>query len=336
MVIPMLDADTFLTQLYVMADDFVKALDQPSSVHSGARHSGARHTSALSAAASTGPLPSLYPSELLTLALLGQFWRFRSESDFWRFAQRQLRRAFPGLPERSQFNRLLRRSHELVVAFFQHLADRLRDGTLYEVLDTAALPVRNAKRAGAGHLAGQADIGLSKRLGWYEGFHLLISVTPGGAVTGYGFSEASVKEQRLCETFLSLRAHPEEARSAGLSCVGRAVSRYYIGDKGFEGATWRARWRGCCRAEVIVPPKDSSVNRRWSRALRRQMASLRQIVETTIGALESYFGLQRDRPHQLSGLRVRLAAKMALHNFCIWLNRQLGRPDLAFADLIRW
>jgi len=31
-----------------------------------------------------------------------------------------------------------------------------------------------------------------------------------------------------------------------------------------------------------------------------------------------------------------LAAKVALHNFCIWLNRQLGRPDLAFADLIDW
>jgi hypothetical protein len=30
-----------------------------------------------------------------------------------------------------------------------------------------------------------------------------------------------------------------------------------------------------------------------------------------------------------------LAAKMALHNFCLWLNGQLGRPDLAF-DLTDW
>jgi len=29
-----------------------------------------------------------------------------------------------------------------------------------------------------------------------------------------------------------------------------------------------------------------------------------------------------------------LAAKAALHNFCIWLNQRLGRPNLAFADLI--
>jgi len=25
-----------------------------------------------------------------------------------------------------------------------------------------------------------------------------------------------------------------------------------------------------------------------------------------------------------------------LHNFCIWLNEQLGRPRLAFTDLVDW
>jgi hypothetical protein len=27
---------------------------------------------------------------------------------------------------------------------------------------------------------------------------------------------------------------------------------------------------------------------------------------------------------------------VALHNLCIWLNEQLGRPRLAFADLLGW
>jgi len=31
-----------------------------------------------------------------------------------------------------------------------------------------------------------------------------------------------------------------------------------------------------------------------------------------------------------------LAARVALHNFCILLNDQLGRPRLAFADLLGW
>ena len=46
------------------------------------------------------------------------------------------------------------------------------------------------------------------------------------------------------------------------------------------------------------------------------------------------FGLWRERPHELEGLRARLAARVALHNFCIWLNDQLGRSRLAFAGSV--
>jgi hypothetical protein len=35
-------------------------------------------------------------------------------------------------------------------------------------------------------------------------------------------------------------------------------------------------------------------------------------------------------------LRARLASRVALHNFSIWLNEHLGRPRLAFADLLGW
>ncbi len=67
------------------------------------------------------------------------------------------------------------------------------------------------------------------------------------------------------------------------------------------------------------------------------MAGIRQIVETVYDKLLNTFGgLHRERPHELSGVRARLAARVALHNFCIWLNEHLGRPRLAFADLLGW
>jgi len=37
------------------------------------------------------------------------------------------------------------------------------------------------------------------------------------------------------------------------------------------------------------------------------------------------FRLERERSHDLSEFQARLAAKMALHNFCRWLHEQLGR-----------
>jgi hypothetical protein len=59
-------------------------------------------------------------------------------------------------------------------------------------------------------------------------------------------------------------------------------------------------------------------------------------VETVHDKLQQTFRLERERPHALSGLQARLVAKVALPNFCIWGNDQLGRPRLAFADLVAW
>ena len=83
------------------------------------------------------------------------------------------------LPRRSQFNRLTRRRYGILAAFSRYLADLLQGPRcLYEALDSSGVPARSAKRRGAGWLAGQADIGWSNRLGWYEGFHLLLAVNP--------------------------------------------------------------------------------------------------------------------------------------------------------------
>ena len=84
------------------------------------------------------------------------------------------------------------------------------------------------------------------------------------------------------------------------------------------------------------PPQRNSRKRSWPKRLRRWVASIRQVVETVYDKLFNAFGLWRERPHELDGLRARLAARVALHNFCILLNDRLGRPRLAFADLLGW
>src|SRR5215207_2963921 len=52
--------------------------------------------------------PLLSPSEVLTLAILSQWSRFRSERDFFRFADAHLRKYFPNLPSHGQLNRRIR------------------------------------------------------------------------------------------------------------------------------------------------------------------------------------------------------------------------------------
>ena len=147
---------------------------------------------------------------------------------------------------------------------------------LYEALDSTAMVVRDAKRRGAGWLAGYADIGWSNRLGWYEGFRLLVAVSPEGVITGFGFASASTADQPMAETFLAARSRPHSR----LSSVGRAASGYYVVDKGFEGAENHRRWHEYYGARIIHPPKRNSRLGSWPKRLRRWVAGIRQIVET--------------------------------------------------------
>lgn len=309
----MLDVDTFLTILYVMVDDFCHSRPPKRC---------------------PGPDASLSPSEVITLAIFARWGRFASERDFYRYAETKLRGAFPTLPDRSQFNRLVRSCTELIEAFPLHLASLLTDARKcpYQALDSSAMPTRDCKRRGHGWLAGYADIGWSNSIGWYEGFSLLTAVDPTGVITGFCFSSASTADQQMAETFFATRARPNQR----LLSVGSICSGPYVADKGFEGAETHLKWLENYGARVLHPPKRNSRKRSWSKPLRRWVAGIRQIVESVYDKLFNTFGLWRERPHDLGGLRSRLAARVALHNFCIWLNDQLGRPRLAFADLLGW
>jgi hypothetical protein len=269
---------------------------------------------------------------VITLGLFGPWACFPSERAFSRYARQHLRRAFPALPQRTPFNRWLRRYHEAMGVCFLRLVDLLegRDG-LYEALDSSAVPTREAKRRGAGWLPGLADLGWSTRLGWYEGFPRLIAVHPRGIMTGVGVGPASAKDQPLAETFFARRRQPHPR---GLS-VGKPALGPSVCEKGFEGQTAHRRWWYGDGAHVMCPPKRHSQHP-WSKRMGRWLAGVRQIVETVYDKGHHAFGLSRERPHDLTGFLARLAAKLALHTFCIWLNGQLGRPSLAFADLVDW
>jgi hypothetical protein len=306
-----MDPDTFLTTLYVLVDECCRGL---------------------SAERRRGPAPALTRSEAVTLALFSQWGRFGSERDFYRYADRRLRGAFPRLPHRTQLNRQIRRERDTIVAVGHAIADRLDARTAeYEVLDATAAPIRNLKRSGSGWLAGQAAIGKSSRLGWYEGFAVLVAASPDGVITGHGFGPGNTKDQVLAETFLAARRTSQRR----LPDAGRPSDEPYLADSGFIGAQRHADWSDAYGARVICPPYRSA-KKNWPPALRRWLGGLRQIIESVNGKLVGCFRLDDDRPHALDGFQARLAAKVALHNACCWLNRHLGRPTLAFADLLGW
>lgn len=160
---------------------------------------------------------------------------------------------------------------------------------------------------------------------------MLLAVTPTGAVTGFALAPGNIKDQPLAETFFLLRRHPHR-RGTG---VGMPAAGPYVADKGFAGRFHHQHWHQSYGAMVICSPKRTSLHP-WPKVWRRWLAATRQVVEPVIDKLFHTFRLDRQRPHALAGVQTRGAAKIALHNFCLWLNDNLGRPHLAFAELVDW
>jgi hypothetical protein len=170
--------------------------------------------------AMSGSRASLSPSRVITLAIFARWSRFASVHDFYRYAYGRLRDAFPTLPT-------ARSSTGSCATTWSYRGFRFAlDGghgsqrRHYEALDSSATSVWEAKRRGEGWLTGCADIGWSNRLGWYEGFRLLVAVNPVGVVTGFGFCAASSTDQHAAETFFAVRHPPEPA-----SCRARGAPR---------------------------------------------------------------------------------------------------------------
>jgi Transposase DDE domain len=307
----MVDLDTFVTTVYVLADDYCKA-HEPGPVQSGRA-------------------ASLSPGEVVALAIVSQWACFASERGFYRYATTQLRSAFPTLPDRSQFNRLVRQHVGAITRFALHLADDLTDPVVdFEILDCTAVRTRNLKRRGRGWLVGWTAIGKSGRLGWYEGLKLLLAITRRGVIRGFGCGPANADDRTLAETVFVVRERPDPR----LPSVGRAASDIYLADGGFASYLRQLTWHDELGIDLLAPPQGSLSA--WPRAIKRRLIELRQVIESVNNNLLHPFRLDDERPHDLVGLNARLAAKVGLHHVCIWLNRSLGQPWLATAALIDW
>jgi hypothetical protein len=295
-----MDLDSFLVSLYVLVDDWWRSDDRQSTRGPGR--------------------PALLTDpEVLTLAILAQWPRFRSERDFWRFARAHLREYFPNLCTQGQFNRRVRSLEPEMCALQRALAKELSDSSaVYHVLDTTLVPaivrVRASRR---GLFCGQASFGRSaSKTEWVYGFKVGLVVDPEGVVSAFGLAPASSDE-----------------RPIGDALIARDRHEAYLADKGFTGVEWERRWLEEYGALVAATPYDNS-RRAWPEADRRWAAGKRQIIEGVICQLKDFFGLERHRAKTLGGLLARLAAKVTAYTCGQRINGVLGRPPRHLADLL--
>jgi hypothetical protein len=296
----MLDLDSFLVSLYVLVDDWWKL-----------EHS--------SQPPKTGRPALLSDPEVITLAILAQWPRFRSERDFWRFAWAHLRSYFPNLCSQSQLNRRIRALEPEMRALQRAFARELAEpSALYRVLDTTLVAAMVRVRASRkGLFCGQASFGRSaSKTEWVYGFKVGLVVDPQGVVSTFGLAEAASDERPIGDALLASDRH-----------------EVYLADKGFTAVQWEQHWLEDYEALVAATPKNNS-RRAWSKADRRWASGKRQIIEGVISQLKDFYGLERHRAKTLGGLLTRLAAKIAAYTCGQQINNSLGRPLRHLADLL--
>ena len=295
-----MDLDSFLVSLYVQIDDWWKA-NHPSVTRRPGR-------------------PTLLSDpEVLTLAILAQWPRFRSERDFWRFAWAHLRPYFPMLCSQGQLNRRVRALETELRLLQRAFAEELSEpSALYRVVDTTLIPAIVRVRASRkGLFAGQASFGRSaSKTEWVYGFKVALVVDPEGVITAFGLAGAASDERPIGDALIASDRHGA-----------------YLADKGFTGVEWERLWLEVYGALVAAAPKNNS-RRAWSKADRRWASGKRQIIEGVIGQLKDFFGLERHRAKTLGGLLTRVAAKVVAYTCAQRINGSLGRPLRHLADLL--
>jgi hypothetical protein len=296
-----MDLDSFLVSLYVLIEDWW-------------RDTHSKHT-----AGGVGRPSLISEAEIITLTILAQWPRFRSERDFWRFANAHLREYFPTLPSQSQFNRRARALEGEMRSLQLYVAKTLaRKGAVYHVLDTTLIPaVVRVRACRNGLFAGEASFGrCASKTEWVYGFKVGLAVNPEGVITTFCLAEASADERPIGEVLIR-----EDGHAA------------YLADKGFTSVQWESHWLSEYGAMVAATPKDNS-KRAWPQEVRRWAAGKRQIIEGVIDQLKDLFFLERHRAKTLGGLLARLSAKITAYTCGQHFNRELGRPLRHLADLL--
>jgi hypothetical protein len=332
--------DTFLVTVYCVVDELVN--------EHFASHKPTR----------PGRKPSLSDSEVITLGILAQAQRSRSEREFLVTKRKLLSPYFPRWLSQSAFNRRLRDLAGVLAHLGPAIAARtteLMGPSAFEVLD--GVPVPLARRCRGEHHRCFADEAAIGRGGsdkdWYYGQRLVVSVDAHGSITGAVSGPANTEEHWLADALFRWRQCPSapvptaeeldpilgpahrrgghrEGPTGPIFLRGAAGvpadGGVYLGDLGYRGQNWARHWLDYGARILTKAAYPAPADRRWFNGLR-------QVVETVNNWLEDRFGLCFPRARSAWGLQTRLAAKLAAFNIAVHFNYLDGRPPFSATPL---
>jgi len=232
-----------------------------------------------------------------------------------------LRPYFPGLNERSRYNRRKRDLWSVILAVRIRLQVVLDALELEETaaIDSAPVPCVGYTRAKrASDFAGTAEYGVcsSKALKYFGlKLHSVVSLT--GVVMGFLLTGASHYDNQAVVALLDSFAHH---------------LKRLLGDGAYNDAALQIFLEQYRSVELLAPVKVNQPPIR-SKQAQQPLTRLRLICETVNAQVQEQSHLSKHYAKSTWGLFTRIAAKLTAHSVGMMLNQLVGRPRLRLADL---
>jgi hypothetical protein len=263
-----------------------------------------------------GPDPDLDDSEVLTMELVGEFWKLGTDQDLYRHFRRYHTAEFPKLAKvhRTTFARQAANLWRLKQLLHERLARWLAGDDPVWLVDSLPIDACQFARATfCQRFAGQADYGychLRKRT--YYGFRLHLRVSRDGVILSYQLASARANEKAVL---------PE---------LGLPVGSVGIGDRNYWSPELRDRL--AAGGVTLLAPyyqKCRDPDRRRS----ARLSAVRYRIETVNGQLAERYGVKRTWAQDLWHLCHRVIRKVLSHTVAIVLNVRAGHQPLQFDAL---
>jgi hypothetical protein len=266
-----------------------------------------------------GPQPTLADSEVLTIELVGEFWKLDTDRDLFRHFRAHYRREFPALAQvhRTTFARQAANLWRVKQLLQQRLAQRLASDDPVWLVDS--LPIEACKFARATfcrRFAGQAAYGydhLVKRT--FYGFRLHLRSSRDGIILAYDLAPAPVADRTML---------------AELQLPSGSIG---IGDRGYWDPAQRQRL-AVAGIDFRAPYQHKSKDPDPKGSAR--LSAVRYRLETVNGQLAERYGIKRTWAKDLWHLCHRVIRKVLSHTVLAWVTVRHGWSPLQFDRLLEY
>jgi hypothetical protein len=258
-----------------------------------------------------GPDPDLADREVLTMELVGEFWKLGTDQDLYRHFRRYHTAEFPALAKvhRTTFARQAANLWRVKQLLHERLARKLAGDDPVWLVDSLPIDACQFARATfCRRFGGQADYGychLRKRT--FYGFRLHLRTSRDGVILSYQLASARASEKAVL---------PE---------LGLPVGSVGIGDRNYWSPELRERLaRG--GVTLLAPYYQKSKDPDRQRSAR--LSAVRYRIETSNGQLAERYGIKRTWAKDLWHLCHRVIRKVLSHTALAFLNLRAGRQPL--------